>query len=84
MFFLIMILQKIIRIYIFLIIIRSVLSWFNLGYNPLIGLLYRITDPYLSFFRRFIPSFGGLDFSPVLAIALLYFLESIIIKLLFL
>ena len=77
---LISITQKAIRIYIFLIIIRSILSWFSLSYNPFIGFLNRITEPYLSFFRRIIPPFGGLDFSPVLAIAALYFLDNLLLK----
>lgn len=76
------ILQRVIRIYIFLIIIRSLLSWFSIGYNFWINLLYRITEPYLSFFRRLLPPMGGFDFSPILSIFALYFLEKLVIRLL--
>ncbi len=77
------ILQRVIRIYILLIIVRSLLSWFSVGYNFWVEWLYRLTEPYLSFFRRLLPPMGGFDFSPVLAIFVLYFLEKVLIKLLF-
>ena len=41
---LIEILQRAIRIYIFLIIIRSLLSWFSIGYNFWVEWLYRLTS----------------------------------------
>lgn len=36
------------------------------------------TDPYLNFFRRFIPPLGMMDFSPIVAFLCLGFLQSII------
>ena len=83
MIFLISFLQKAIRIYIFLIIIRSLLTWISIGYHPLLNWLYKITDPYLNFIRRYIPVFGGLDFSPAIAILGLYLLENFIYYILF-
>ena len=76
-------LQKVIRIYIFLIIIRSLLTWIPLGDHPILGYLYRITDPFLNFFRRYVPVIGGLDFSPMVAIISLYLLEKLILNILF-
>lgn len=40
------------------------------------------TDPYLAFFRRFIPPVGMLDFSPIVAFLCLGFLQTGIINLL--
>ena len=77
------ILQRAIKIYIFLIIIRSLLSWFSVGHNFWVEWLYRLTEPYLNFFRRLLPPMGGLDFSPVLAIFVLYALERLLISFLY-
>lgn len=73
------------RIYSFIIFIRIILSWFQLRGNSyggtqsqIIAYLYKITDPYLNWFRRF--SFlrvGVLDFSAMLGIVLLYFVSNI-------
>ena len=60
-------------IYIVCIIVSAVLSWFAPGgYNPLIGALHAIVNPLLSRFRRFLPPFEGIDFSPLAAIICLY------------
>lgn len=71
--------------YSFIIFIRIISSWFNLknntngrSQNRIIVFLYSITDPYLDWFRRF--SFlrlGMMDFSAMLAIAVLYFFSNI-------
>ncbi len=37
------------------------------------------TDPYLNFFRRFIPPIGPIDISPILAILVLFLLEGIVV-----
>lgn len=69
-------LQKVLRIYMFLIIICSLLTWVAVGYHPIIGFLYKLTNPYLNYIRRYVPTMGGLDFSPMIAIFLLYLLEK--------
>ncbi|MGL1894631.1 MAG: YggT family protein [Spirochaetaceae bacterium] len=71
--------------YSFIIFIRIILSWFNLrnnfngaSQNRVILFIYSITDPYLDWFKRF--SFlrlGVMDFSAMLAIAVLYFFSNI-------
>lgn len=61
------------QIYILLLIIRILLTWFPTvsWMNQLSATLSPITDPYLEVFRSIIPPMGGLDFSPVLAILVL-------------
>jgi len=60
------------RMFMFAIIIRIVLSWVApLTHNPVTAVLARITEPLLQPFRRMIPPLGGLDISPVIAIVLL-------------
>jgi YggT family protein len=39
--------------------------------NAIIGFLRDVCEPYLRLFRRILPSFGGLDFSPIVGIILL-------------
>lgn len=61
----------ILRLYIFLVIVRVVLSWISPpGYNPAIVLFYTLTDPVLRPFQRIIPNMGGFDLSPLFAIIL--------------
>ncbi|MEL7475088.1 MAG: YggT family protein, partial [Cyanobacteria bacterium J06555_12] len=40
----------------------------------------QLTDPYLNVFRSFVPSFGGMDFSPMLAIFALQFLQRALVS----
>jgi len=39
--------------------------------NAVLGFLRDVVEPYLRLFRRFLPSFGGLDLSPMIAIIVL-------------
>lgn len=73
-------LSNFINIYLVLIFIRILLSWFQTvewAYN-MIAFLSPITDPYLNIFRSIIPPLGGLDMSPLLAILALEFIGSIL------
>lgn len=65
------------------IIIRVLLSWVRIDpYHPLIRLLDQITEPILAPLRRLLPTAGGLDFSPIIAIVLLSLVQRLIISLL--
>ncbi len=46
--------------------------------DAVLGFLRDVCEPYLRLFRRVLPSFGGLDFSPILAIILLQVAGSLI------
>jgi len=66
-----------------LILVRVALSWFP-GidpWHPLVRLLRAVVDPVLLPFRRLLPTFGGIDFSPVLAIIILTWLGQLITNL---
>lgn len=43
------------------------------SFGQLIG---KVCEPYLGFFRKFIPPIGMFDFSPIIAIFLLYYIEK--------
>ncbi|MCU0581653.1 MAG: YggT family protein [Syntrophales bacterium] len=69
-------------IYMWIIIIRALLSWVNPDpYNPIVRFLYRVTEPVLSFVRRKLP-FGsfGIDFSPVIVILVIWLLQEFLVR----
>lgn len=58
------------------IIARALTSWFpGLRGNPLVGLLYQITDPILVPLSRLIPRIGMFDFTPMIAVITLFALS---------
>ncbi len=67
--------------YIMLIIVRAVLSWVRHNpYHPLIKFIYQVTEPPLRLIRQYVPTFGGVDVSPVILIFAIYIMESILIR----
>ena len=68
-------------IYMWLIIARALLSWVSPDpYNPIVRFLYRVTEPVLSYVRRRLPViFGGIDFSPILILAAIIFLQRFLV-----
>ncbi|MCE5243651.1 MAG: YggT family protein [Syntrophobacteraceae bacterium] len=71
------ILHVVLQLYMWVIIARAILSWVNPDpYNPIVRFLYNITEPVLYNIRRRIPSdFGGIDFSPMIVILVIMFLD---------
>ncbi|PID73957.1 MAG: hypothetical protein CSB33_01240 [Desulfobacterales bacterium] len=67
--------------YKWIIIARAVLSWVNPDpYNPIVRFIHTITDPVLIFLRRRLPLvYGGMDFSPILALLAIVLLESFLV-----
>jgi len=82
-------LDSIITIYLWIIIINAILSWL-VAFNVLntqnrfvfsvLDVTYKLTDPALNKIRRFIPTFGSIDISPVILILLLIFLRNLIFE----
>ena len=62
-----------------LIIARIAVSWIGLSpWHPIVRWLRIIVDPILAPFRRILPTFSGIDFSPILAIVVIYFVGQIL------
>ena len=74
------ILISLINVYIWAIIIASLLSFVNPDpYNPIVQFLYRVTNPAYDLVRRYIPTnVGGLDFAPLVIIIALQVLIVIL------
>ena len=86
------ILQILLNVVWWIIIIQAILSWlvaFNVinTHNDFVRqLLYaldRMTEPMYRPIRRILPDFGGLDFSPIVVLILLYILQNVLLPRLF-
>lgn len=76
-----------IQIYIFIIIIRSIVSWMgNVPPNPFFNLLRQLTDPVFRFVHRILPYnvtvIGNIDISPIIIILGLYLVDRLVTGLL--
>ncbi len=70
--------QSLANLYIIIIIIRAVISWFSVDpYNPVYRFLILVTEPVLEPIRRILP-FTGVDFSPFVAILLIQIIMNIL------
>jgi YggT family protein len=72
-------LSAVLSVYMVLLIIRVMLTWFRTSQNSQVfRYLAVITDPYLNWFRRFsVLKFGMIDFSPIVAFVVLGFVINI-------
>jgi YggT family protein len=73
-------------VYILLIFAYIITSWIRLPYSPTLNrvqrFLYDVCEPYLRLFRRFLPSLGPLDLSPIVAVFVLIILNQVIVAVL--
>ena len=82
-------LDSIITIYLWIIIINAVLSWL-VAFNILntqnrfvfsvLDTTYKLTDPALNKIRRFVPTFGSIDISPLVLILFLMFIRNLVFE----
>jgi len=68
-------------IYLWIIVIRAVLSWVNPDpYNPIVRFLVQVTEPVLAPIRRLIPLRGmGIDLSPMIVLIAIVFLQQFLV-----
>ena len=82
-------LDSVISIYLWVIIINALLSWL-VAFNILntqnrfvfsvLDTTYKLTDPVLNRIRRFVPTFGSIDISPIILILALMFLRNLVFE----
>jgi YggT family protein len=85
--------DKLFFVYMVLIFARIVLSWvqqyrpipYNLTLRAVLGFIEDSVDPYLNFFRKFIPPIGGgglaIDLSPIVGLIVLLIANNIVVNL---
>ncbi len=71
--------------YMWVIIIRALLSWVNPDpYNPIVQFFYRVTEPVLRPIRRRLPLWQmGVDLSPMIVILIIVFLQIFLVRILY-
>lgn len=76
------VLEMALTIYMWIVIIRALLTWVNPDpYNPIVRGLHQMTDPLLYQVRRYLPvSGGGVDFSPLVVLLAIIFLQSFLVQ----
>ena len=79
------VLNYILSFYMWIVVARAVLSWVNPDpYNPIVRFIHNVTEPVLYRIRTRIPiDFGGIDFSPIIVILCVVFLENFVVNSLF-
>ena len=82
-------LDSVITIYIWIVIINAILSWLvafnilntqNRFVYSVLEVTHKLTDPALNRIRRFLPTFGSIDISPIILILALMFLRNIVFE----
>ena len=74
---------RLLNFYEMLIFVQVLLSWFVSSGNRFVvdvyGALTTLGDPFVNLFRRFIPPFAGLDWSPFIAILVLQLVQRLVL-----
>ena len=75
---------QILKLYSYVVIANVIISWLvafnvlntqNRFVYSILDLTYRLTEPFLNRIRRFLPSLGTLDISPIILLLLIWFIE---------
>ena len=83
----ILLIERIIDLYVWVLIINVIFSWLvafnvlntqNRFVNIVLEVTYKLTDPPLNYIRKFIPNLGSFDISPVILILVLMFIKDLI------
>ena len=81
--------DKIVYLYIWVLIINAVISWLvafnvlntsNRFVYSILEVSYKLTAPQLNFIRRFLPNLGPVDISPVILILALMFIRNLVFE----
>lgn len=76
------IVHSLLTVYIWVVIIGALLSWVRPDpYNPIVQIIYRLTEPSYRFIRRLMPTvFNGLDLAPLILIVALQVIDVILVN----
>ena len=76
------VLDVVLVVFMWIVIARAILSWVSPDpYNPIVRFIHNITEPVLSQIRKRLPvNFGGIDFSPILVLLVVIFLQQFVVQ----
>lgn len=76
------IVHSLLTVYIWIVIIGALLTWVRPDpYNPIVQIIYRLTEPAYRLVRRIMPTvFNGLDLAPLIIIILLQVIDVILVN----
>ncbi|WP_199171846.1 YggT family protein [Sporosarcina sp. P13] len=84
LFNIVLFIRNAVQLYSFLLIIYILMSWVPSTKETKFGqFLAKVTEPYLGFFRKFIPPLGMIDISPIAALFALQLINRGIVQLYF-
>lgn len=73
-------LGTLIDVYVVIILVRVVLSWLPVDHDqPWARFIVDVTEPVVGPIRQVLPPFGGLDFSPLVAMLLLQLVRNLLV-----
>ncbi|MCK4930909.1 MAG: YggT family protein [Candidatus Aminicenantes bacterium] len=76
------ILHVVLRIYMFIILFRVILSWIRIpSLYQVTVILYHLTEPVLKPIRKYVPPYkmGGIDISPMIVFLILIFIDNFLV-----
>jgi len=63
------------------VIARAILSWVSPDpYNPIVRIINQLSEPILFPIRKRVPYMGGIDWSPIIALMIIYFLDIFLVQ----
>jgi YggT family protein len=76
------VLEYVLVFFMFITIARAVLSWVSPDpYNPIVRFIHNVTEPVLYQIRKRLPMmYGGIDFSPIIVILIIIFLQKFVVE----
>lgn len=77
-----LLLARVLQIYTFVLLIRILITWIpNLDpYNPIVQMLFQVTEPVLEPARKLIPPIGMIDISPIVVFIVLGILQDLLVR----
>lgn len=78
------IINQVLNLLFFAVLLVAIISWLSPHfYNPVVEILYLLTDPLLSRARRFIPPISGFDLSPLLVLIAIKLINLFLVSILY-
>ncbi|MGB5932043.1 MAG: YggT family protein [Anaerolineae bacterium] len=83
MIYIVKLIDTLVNLFSLAILIRVILSWVRFDpYHPISVFIHQVTEPVLAPIRRYLPSTGMIDFSPLVALVLVQVVQVVLSQLL--